>query len=66
MCITAWEVTYCAEGCNAQERVGSTEKLASLHVNQGYEIFKVQAVDCLPPEDGNDKLSRNVASRLPI
>jgi len=28
-----------ADGCNAQKPVGSTEKLASLHVNNGDEIF---------------------------
>ena len=55
-----------AEGCSAQKSVGSTEKLTSLHINQGDEIFKVQAVDCLNLEDGNDRLSRNVGNRLPI
>jgi hypothetical protein len=33
-----------ADGCNAQKPVGSTEKLASLHVNHGDEIFALLGI----------------------
>jgi len=33
-----------ADGCNAQKPLGSTEQLASLHVNQGDEIFTLLGI----------------------
>jgi hypothetical protein len=34
-----------ADGCSVKKTVGSTEKLASLHVNQGDEIFPVMGIN---------------------